>query len=275
MYHIAVKIASNGFDEPLQTPSASAMEGSSAAPAIHGSSASAPCVAKIRAPATAPNTTARKNPASQHARICRGKIRADENSSALVPNRVSRAPIPDHTRTSHIHDVPSSCWREVARGAAACAITNPAAMAYHHQCKPCTASFNSATSNRANALLRSRAASTANRAGTILATVARAENSPAAVVVAVAAAIPFCKPGPFASVLSAAACTVFRRALPRKREESNRSNTIAASKTSTTATPHHARRSKICDAVHGTPSQRNACTTATGLSAIVNAKESL
>src|SRR5579872_5960421 len=269
MYHIAVRTASNGFDVPLKTPSASAIEGSSAAPATHGNSAPAPCVAKMRNPAAEPNKTASANPASQLAKSCRGKILADENNNARVPNRVSRAPMPDQTRISHTHEVPSSCCRAAAIDAVACAISKPAATAYHHHCSPFIASFSSAISSLTNALLRSPVANVVSRVAVIRTGEDRAIDE------ALASAPLFSNTAPFANPWAPAACTAFCRDRPNNRAESNRSNTAAASNTSTIATPHHASRIKICDAVHGTPSQRNDCTTCTGLSAIVNANPPL
>src|ERR1700722_11042461 len=89
MYHIAVRIPSNGFDVPLQTPSASAIEGSSAAPAIHGNNAGAPCVARIRNPAPAPNTTASTNPASQ--KLTRQNPRRRKQQRSRPESRFARA----------------------------------------------------------------------------------------------------------------------------------------------------------------------------------------
>src|ERR1700685_4261045 len=133
----------------------------------------------------------------------------------------------DHTSTSHSHEVPSSCCRAVASGAVACAINNPAATAYHHQRNPFTASFNSATNSRANALLRPPAASALSRAGAIFAEPNRAETPPGALAIFTTAA-PFSSAAPFANAPPPAACTAFRPARPNNLAESNRSNTAAA-----------------------------------------------
>jgi len=132
-YHASVNNASNGLLVPLTTPKNSAADGNTSAPANHASNATVSAAITSRTAAPMPTKIAAATPAPQQASNCRGRIFAHEKSSARVPHLDSRAPIPDHRKTHHIHELARIGPREIGSGVANCAINNPHATGYHHQ----------------------------------------------------------------------------------------------------------------------------------------------
>src|SRR5262249_10851602 len=86
-----------------------------------------------RTAAPQPVRTAITTPASQQAGSWRKTIRAEENSKGLVPNRDSRAPMPDQMRMGQSQAKGRIKPRDASRGAAISAARKPSATRYHHQ----------------------------------------------------------------------------------------------------------------------------------------------